>query len=251
MRPFSLPASKSRLSTTVLAGLMSLLMFPAISQASVVTSYTLGVTTQASIGGTTDSDAQPTAADSGTLNSQVTDGSASPPNNSQSNVNWNWDGTSLTGSGTMSAQRNINSGPPVGYNAQGGLTFDFTIDSNASYNIAGSFGFANIVDAGDSITIRLLDDMGASVFPDLVTISNGSTGFAESGILNAGSYTFEITGILDESLSSSSNALAGSWNLTQFNINASAIPEPSSTGLLLAISLCCVMNRRREEAAAP
>lgn len=161
-----------------------------------------------------------------------------------SNLAWQWTGTELTASSSVLAAKSLFSFPLVSnHSASSNLTLQFTIDSRMTLNFSGNWGFLGTSGSNELASFSLVGP-GGNVVSDSTSSSSGvnSDSFAFSGILDPGSYIFEI----DISLSESIFLLGtreGGFNLNEFQLRP--VPEPSMIGPLMLI-LCLTIRFRRK-----
>jgi hypothetical protein len=163
----------------------------------------------------------------------------------QSNLNWGWDGSSLTANSVLQAQKAIAAKPGGDHVANSLLTFEFTLDSEMMLSLDGLWGFNNASSGGELLQIQLVGESGA-VFEDSSTSNTGigSDTFGFSGLLGPGSYTFTIRADLSETINNQGTTTAG-WSLNNFQFTA--VPEPGFGLTFLAVPLW--LGRRRARPA--
>lgn len=160
----------------------------------------------------------------------------------ESQLAWTWDGSSLSGSSTLTAEKTISARRGGTHEAQSQLFFEFTVDAETQISFAGTWGFRNASSGGDSLNLQLRSS-SAVIYSDFTTSNSGlsSDSFGFSGILGPGTYTFSLSGLLTEDYRSAGSASAG-WSISGFELIT--VPE-ASLGMLATISAVAYMPLRR------
>ncbi len=160
-------------------------------------------------------------------------------------LSWNWDGTTLTGSSLLTEEKTVAARPGGRHAATSSLAFEFTVNSTTEYTMSGTWGFETITGTDEVLGFTLTE---TSLGPIDADNSTGTTGinsdtFSSSGTLAPGTYTLTFSAELYETINNAGLARAG-WTLTEFNLTA--VPEPGSIcGLLLLLGLASLRTRLR------
>lgn len=164
-------------------------------------------------------------------------------------MNYAWNGTSLSGEALITQTKTVNARPGGLHGGLGNLCFSFTVDTDTDYVLDGAFGYvgATAADEVDSVMWKL-ESTDAGIFFDSGTAPTSTASvigepFSGSGVLSPGDYKFTITADFHESINSQDTRQAG-WTLNGFTLTPTAIPEPTSIGLL-AFCMLYVAGRRR------
>jgi hypothetical protein len=158
---------------------------------------------------------------------------------------WSWNGTTLTGNSTLTAEKTVAAKPGGAHQADSSFAFTFTIDAAATYVLDGLWGFNGAVGNNDPLSLSLSGPSG-TLFTDFSTgiTGIGSDSFFASGLLLPGTYTLAFAGQLIETINNQ-KTVAGGWIINQFTISTVAVPEPCTASLSgVAILLAGLIRRQ-------
>lgn len=177
-------------------------------------------------------------------------------NNSQTqtDVDWSWDGTSLTGSSQGTAEKTVSARPGGDHTSSSVFSFSFDIDADSTFQLTGLWGTNNLSGTDDSLTYLFTGPSGT-----VTTATSGGTSgvtsesISSSGIITPGSYTLTFTSTLSETINNQQtgvNARVSGWAISEFSIVPVAVPEPSAAlPVLLAIFSHLAIRRRSNKDA--
>lgn len=160
---------------------------------------------------------------------------------------WQWDGSDLFARSRLITRQIRPWNAPFLHRGSTNLTFEFTVDTQTTFDLNGTWGFQGNTGA-DSLNVQLSGSSGV-LFADSTTSTGGlnSDSFTGTGLLNPGTYTFTIGGTLEETYSGRAFA-AGGFNLASFRLRPASIPEPSTPMLTMGLVLYLARFRGRRRA---
>ncbi len=161
-----------------------------------------------------------------------------------SDLNWNWDGSILTGSSETQAEKTVSARPGGNHFGSSTFSFSFDVDQDSMFQLDGFWGTNNLSPGGDVLQYQLVGP--SSIGPIAATGTTGinSETISNSGSLAPGSYTLTFTSSINETINNQNSSTSG-WIITAFSIATVAVPEPSAVIVLLAITMFCVSQRHR------
>ena len=169
---------------------------------------------------------------------------------SESDLDWSWDGSTLSGSSDGIAEKTVAARPGGDHCASSNFSFSFGIDEASDFVLEGFWGTNNLTGVDDSLSYSLIGPSGVVETAN----SAGTTGVASdvissSGTLPPGSYTLTFESTLKETINNmqtGSNASVSGWTLSEFSLVPAAVPEPSGFALLAFTMIAIGSYRHRK-----
>ncbi len=173
-----------------------------------------------------------------------------------SSLDYNWDGTTLTGTGFINTEKIIPAKPGGLHQGESTLTFNFNIVETSRYVLEGNFGYVKVTSAGEADTVSWSlsgtplsgGSYSASGTANAVSeLTVHEQLFSQADIITAGSYTLVLTANFHETVNNPESRQAG-WEITSFTVPAYAnVPEPGSCFVLGCCTLAVLCRRRRTQ----
>lgn len=171
-----------------------------------------------------------------------------------SSLNYNWDGTRLTGTGLIDAEKVKTSENGGLHQGESTLTFDFTISETSNYFLAGNYGYVGVTTTGEtdsvSWTLTGIPVSGPSYFASGTanTVSDVTVNeqlFSASDTISAGTYRLVMTADFHETVAGLESRQAG-WQITSFTVPTVSVPESGSFVVVGCLALMALRRRRSQ-----